>query len=70
MNAIEIKTMTVFRLRTIHSQSPGLILGGVAKKESEDLQKSEVTFDSMTTFEKNLCTASRGASVSCPSEYR
>ena len=52
LNASKTKTMIVSRSRTMHPQSPALIIGGTVLKESDDLVILEVTFDSKLTFEK------------------
>ena len=54
--------MIVSRSRTIHPQSPPLIIYGTVLKESDDLDILGVTFDSKLTFEKHLRTVSRAAS--------
>ena len=56
------KTMIVSRSRTMHPQSPPLIIGGIVLKESDDLVILEVTFDSKMTFEKHLSSVCRAAS--------
>ena len=62
LNASKTKTMIVSRSRTMHPQSPPLIIGGTVLKESDDLVILEVTFDSKKTFEKHLRLVSRAAS--------
>ena len=55
LNASNTKTMIVSRTRTMHPQSPPLIIGGeTVLKESDDLVRLGVTFDSKMTFEKHL----------------
>ena len=46
LNASKTKTMVVSRSRTMHPQSPLLIIGGTVLKESDDLVILGVTFDS------------------------
>ena len=46
----------------MHPQSPPLIIGITELKESNDLDILGVTFDSKTTFEKNLRWLSRADS--------
>ena len=55
LNASKTKTMIVSRSRTVHPQSPPLTIGGTVLKESDDLLKLGVTFDSKLTFEKHRC---------------
>ena len=55
LNASKIKTMIVYRPRTMHL--PGIVL-----KESDDLVILGVTFDSKLTFENHLRLVSRAAS--------
>ena len=55
LNVNKTKTMIVSRSRTMHRQSPTLTIGGTVLKESDDLVKLGVTFDSKMTFEKHLC---------------
>ena len=62
LNASKTKTMIVSRSCTMHPQSPALIIGVTALKESDDLVILGVTFDSMMTFEKHLRPVSRTAS--------
>ena len=64
LNASKTKTMIVSWSHTMHPQSPPLIIGGPVLKESDDLVILGVTFDSMMTFEKHLCSVSRAASES------
>ena len=54
--------MIVSRSRTMHPQSPPLIIGRTVLKESVDLVIFRVTFDSKKTFEKHLRSVSRAAS--------
>ena len=61
-NASMTKTMIVSMLRTMHSQSAPLTIGGTVLKESDDLVILGVTFDSKLTFEKHLRLVSRAAS--------
>ena len=62
LNASKIKTMTVSRSCTMHSQSPPLTIGRTVLKESDDVVIFGVTFDSKLTFEKHLVLVSRAAS--------
>ena len=62
LNASKTKIMIVFRSRTMHPQSPPLIIGRTVLMESDDLVILGVTFDSKMTFEKHLCSVSRAAS--------
>ena len=63
LNASKTKTMIVSRTRTMHPQSPPLIIGGeTVLEESDDLVRLGVTFDSKMTFEKHLRSVSRAAS--------
>ena len=62
LNAGKTKTMIVFRSRTMHRQSPPLIIGGTVLKESDDHVILGVTFDYKTTFEKLIYSVSRTAS--------
>ena len=62
MNASKTKTMIVSRSRTMHPQSPPLIIGGTVMKDSDNLVILGVTFDSRMTFEKHLSLVSRAAS--------
>ena len=55
-------TMIVPRLRTMHSQSPLLTIGGTVLKESVDLDILGVTFNSKMIFEKHLRWVFRAAS--------
>ena len=50
------------RTRTMHPQSPPLIIGWTDLKESDDLVILGVTFDSKISFEKHLRSVSRAAS--------
>ena len=52
------KTMIVSRSRTMHPQSPPLIIGGTVLKESDDLDILGMTFDSKLNFEKHLRSVS------------
>ena len=61
-NARKTKTMIVARSRTLHPQSPPLIISGTVLKESDDLVILRVTFDSKMTFEKHLRSVSIAAS--------
>ena len=54
--------MIVSRSRTMHPQSPTLIIDGTVLKESDNLNILGVTFDSKLTFEKHLRSVSRAAS--------
>ena len=51
LNASKTKTMIVSRSRTMHPQSPALTIGRTVLKESDNLVKLGVTFDSKMTFE-------------------
>ena len=62
LNSSKTKTMIVSISRTMHPQSPPLIIGGTVLKESQDLVILGVTFDSKITFEKYLRSVSRAAS--------
>ena len=62
MNASKTKSMIVSTSRTMHPQSPPLTIGGTIVKESHDLFKLGVAFDSKMTFEKHLRSVSRAAS--------
>ena len=57
LNASKTKTMIVSRSRTMHPQSPPLIIGRTVLKESDDLVILGVSFDSKMTFEKHLRSA-------------
>ena len=61
LNASKTKTMIVSRSRTMHVLSPALTIGGTVLKESDNLIILGVTFDSNSTFEKNLRSISRAA---------
>ena len=50
LNASKTKTMIVSRSRSMHPQSPPLIIDGTVLKESDDLDILGVTFDSKLTF--------------------
>ena len=54
--------LRVPRSRTMHPQSPPLIIRGTVLKKSDDLVILGVTFDSKMTFEKHLRWVSRAAS--------
>ena len=54
--------MIVSRSRTLHPQSPVLIIGETVLKEFEDHVILGVTFDSKMSFEKHLRSVSRAAS--------
>ena len=62
LNVSKTKTMIVSRSCIMHPKSPALTIGGIVLKESDDLVKFGVTFDSKMTFEKQLHSVSRGAS--------
>ena len=62
LNARKTKTMIVSRSRTMHPQSPPLIIGGTVLQEYDDLVILGVTFDSKMTFEKHLRSVSRADS--------
>ena len=54
--------MIVSSSRTMHPQSPPLTIGGTVLKESDDLDRLGVTFDSEMRFEKHLRWVSRADS--------
>ena len=54
LNASKITTRIVSKLRTMHSQSATLTIGGTVLEESDDLDILGVAFDSKITSEKNL----------------
>ena len=60
--ASNTKTMIVSRSCTMHPQSPPITIAGTVLKESDDLVKLGVTFDSNLTFEKHLRLVFRAAS--------
>ena len=62
LNASKTKIMIVSRSRTMHPQSPPLIIVGTLLKESDDLVILGVKFDLKMTFEKHLRSVSRAAS--------
>ena len=62
LNVSMTKTMIVSRSRTMHPQSPPLIIGRTVLKEPDDLVILRVTFDSKMTHEKHLRSVSRAAS--------
>ena len=62
LNASKTKTMIVSRSHTMHLESPPLPIGGTVLKESDDLVRLGITFDSKMTFEKDLHTVYRAAS--------
>ena len=62
LNESKTNTMIVSRSCTMHPQSPPLTIDGTVLKESDNLDVLGVTFDSMLTFEKHLCSISRAAS--------
>ena len=62
LNASKTKTMIVSRSSTMHPQSTPLTIDSTVLKESDDLDKLGVTFDSKLTFEKHLHSVSRAAS--------
>ena len=62
LNANKTKTMIVCRTRTMHPQSPPVIIGGTVLKVSDGLVIFGVPFDSKMTFEKHLLSVSRVAS--------
>ena len=62
LNASKTKIMIVSSSRTMHPQSPPLIIGGTVLKESDDLVIFGLTFDSKMTYEKHLRSVSRAAS--------
>ena len=57
LNASKTNPMIVSRSRTMHPQSPPLIIIGTVLKESDDLVILGGTFDSKMTFEKHLRSA-------------
>ena len=73
LNTNKTKTMIVSRSRTMHPQSPSLIIGGTVLKESDDLVILGVTFDSKMTFEKHLRSVSIASwemlSGFCPASF-
>ena len=62
LNARKTETMIVSRSHTMHPKSPPLTIGRTVLKESDDLVKWGVTFNSKMTFEKHLRLVSRAAS--------
>ena len=62
LNARKAKNMIVSWSRTMHPQSPPLIIGGTVLKESDDLVILGVTSDSKMTIEKHHRSVSRAAS--------
>ena len=63
LDASKTKTIIVSRSRTMNSSlSPPLTIGETVLKESDDLVKLGVTFDSKMTFQKHLHSISRAAS--------
>ena len=62
LNSSKTKTMIVSRSRTMHIQSPALIIDETVLKEFDDLVIVGVTFDSKMTFEKHLPSVCRAAS--------
>ena len=61
LNASKTNTMIVSRSRTMHPQSPPLIIGRTVLKKSDDFVILGVTFNSKMTFEKHLRLVSRAA---------
>ena len=59
LNANKTKTIKVSRSRTMHPQSPPLLIGSTVLKESDDLVILGVIFDSKMTFEKHLRSVSK-----------
>ena len=64
LNASKIKTTTVSRPSTMHSQSTPLIINGPVLKESDDLDILRVAFASKMTFDKPVRSVSRAVSQS------
>ena len=62
LNANKTKTVIVSWSRTMHPQSPPLTIGGTVLKESDDLVRLGVTFNSKMIFEKHLRSVSKAAS--------
>ena len=56
------KTMSIYRSRIMHPQSPPLTLGGTVLKESDYRDMLGVTFDFKMTFEMHLRSVSGAAS--------
>ena len=54
LNVSKTKTIITPRSRTMHPQSPPLIIGGTVLKVSDDLVILGATFDTKMTFEKHL----------------
>ena len=54
LNASKTKTMIVSRSLTMHPQSPQLTIGGTELKESVDLVKLGVTFNSKMTILRSI----------------
>ena len=62
LNANKTNTTIVSMSRTMHPESPPLIIGRTILKESDDLVILGVTFGSKMTVEKHLRSVSRAAS--------
>ena len=62
LNASKTNIMIVSSSRTMHPQSPPLIIGGTVLKKSDDLVIFGLTFDSKMTYEKHLRSVTRAAS--------
>ena len=56
LNACKTKTMMVSRPRTMHPQSLPLTIGGTVLKDSDELDKLEVKFNSKITFQRHFCS--------------
>ena len=65
LNASKTKTMIVTKSCTMHPQSPALTISGTVLKESDDLVKLGVTFDSKMTFDKHLRCFQSSFSTAC-----
>ena len=61
LNASKTKAMIVSRSHTVYPQLTPLTLDGTVLKESADLVKLGVTFDTKMTFEKHLRSVSSAA---------
>ena len=62
LNASKTKTMIVSMSSTMHPQSPALAIGGIVRKESDDLVIMGVKFDSKMTFDNHLRSVCRASS--------
>ena len=61
LNASKIKSIIVFRSRTMHPLLPSITIGGTVMKEPDDLDILGAIFDSKMTFEKHLRLVFRAA---------